>query len=185
MSDAEESVEVGGPELTIHDNLSRDSGGSSGTTCAAARTFPTTRLITAVRPDAIRRGLLAGQREEPAAPTDLRHRLGDQGRPGPVPDQLAEAERRDHRKIGPELDLFSFPAEIGTGLPVFHPKGAILRKVMEDYSRRRHEAAGYQFVITPHMTKAELFETTGHLGWYTDDSSRAWSRTGRSTTTSR
>ena len=81
---------------------------------------------------------------------------------------LAEAERRDHRKLGAELDLFSFPAEIGSGLPVFHPKGAIIRQVMEDYSRRRHDAAGYQYVNTPHVTKAELFETSGHLGWYKD-----------------
>ena len=81
---------------------------------------------------------------------------------------LAEAERRDHRKLGAELDLFSFPTEIGSGLPVFHPKGAIIRQVMEDYSRRRHDAAGYQYVTTPHVTKAELFETSGHLGWYKD-----------------
>ncbi|HLH58934.1 MAG TPA: threonine--tRNA ligase, partial [Streptosporangiaceae bacterium] len=79
---------------------------------------------------------------------------------------LAEAERRDHRRLGAELDLFSFPTEIGSGLPVFHPKGGIIRRVMEDYSRRRHEQAGYQFVNTPHLTKGELFETSGHLGFY-------------------
>jgi threonyl-tRNA synthetase len=82
--------------------------------------------------------------------------------------RLEEAERRDHRKLGAELDLFSFPEEVGSGLAVFHPKGAMVRKVMEDYSRRRHEAADYQFVNSPHITKANLFETSGHLDWFAD-----------------
>ena len=82
--------------------------------------------------------------------------------------RLEEAERRDHRKLGLELDLFSFPSEIGSGLVVFHPKGGIVRKVMEDYSRARHEAAGYDFVFTPHITKSELFETSGHLDWFAE-----------------
>ena len=81
---------------------------------------------------------------------------------------LEEAEKRDHRKLGLELDLFSFPPEIGSGLAVFHPKGGVVRKVMEDYSRKRHEEAGYDFVNTPHITKATLFETSGHLQWYAD-----------------
>ena len=81
---------------------------------------------------------------------------------------LEEAEKRDHRKLGAELDLFSFPEEIGSGLPVFHPKGGLLRKIMEDYSRARHEAAGYSFVNTPHITKSTLFETSGHLDWFKD-----------------
>lgn len=82
--------------------------------------------------------------------------------------QLAEAERRDHRKLGAELDLFSFPDEIGSGLAVFHPKGGTVRRLMEDYSRQRHVAAGYEFVNTPHITKSELFETSGHLDWFAD-----------------
>ncbi|MGZ8734879.1 MAG: threonine--tRNA ligase, partial [Acidimicrobiia bacterium] len=82
--------------------------------------------------------------------------------------RLEEAERRDHRKLGAELDLFSFPEEIGSGLAVFHPKGGIVRKVMEDYSRSRHEAAGYEFVNSPHITKKDLFETSGHLEWFAD-----------------
>ena len=81
---------------------------------------------------------------------------------------LEEAERRDHRKLGAELDLFSFPEEIGSGLPVFHPKGGIIRRELENYSRLRHEAAGYSFVATPHITKAHLFETSGHLPFYAD-----------------
>lgn len=82
--------------------------------------------------------------------------------------QLEEAARRDHRKLGAELDLFSFPEEIGSGLAVFHPKGGIIRKVMEDYSRDRHVASGYEFVYSPHVTKSNLFETSGHLEWYAE-----------------
>jgi threonyl-tRNA synthetase len=83
-------------------------------------------------------------------------------------DFLAEAEKRDHRRLGAELDLFSFPDEIGSGLAVFHPKGGVIRRVMEDYSRRRHEEAGYEFVYTPHITKEGLFQTSGHLQWFAD-----------------
>ena len=82
--------------------------------------------------------------------------------------RLEEAEKRDHRKLGVELDLFSFPEEIGSGLAVFHPKGGIVRRIMEDYSRQRHEQAGYEFVYSPHITKANLFEKSGHLDWYAD-----------------
>jgi threonyl-tRNA synthetase len=83
-------------------------------------------------------------------------------------ERIAEAERRDHRKLGAELDLFSFPEEIGSGLPVFHPKGGIIRRELENYSRRRHEEAGYEFVNTPHISKGELFHTSGHLPYYAD-----------------
>ncbi len=82
--------------------------------------------------------------------------------------RMEEAERRDHRRLGVELDLFSFPDEIGSGLAVFHPKGGLVRRIMEDYSRRRHEEAGYSFVTSPHITKAGLFETSGHLEWYAE-----------------
>jgi len=82
--------------------------------------------------------------------------------------RLEEAERRDHRKLGTQLDLFSFPDELGSGLAVFHPKGGVIRRVMEEYSRKRHVEAGYEFVYTPHVTKAELFETSGHLDWYAE-----------------
>ncbi|MBW8824789.1 MAG: threonine--tRNA ligase [Acidobacteria bacterium] len=82
--------------------------------------------------------------------------------------RLEEAEKRDHRRLGRELDLFSFPDEIGSGLAVFHPKGGLVRRLMEDYSRREHEAGGYEFVYSPHITKAGLFETSGHLDWYAD-----------------
>jgi threonyl-tRNA synthetase len=81
---------------------------------------------------------------------------------------LAEAEKRDHRRLGQELDLFSFPEEVGSGLAVFHPKGGIIRLAMEDYSRKRHIEAGYEFVYSPHLTKSALFEKSGHLQWYAD-----------------
>jgi threonyl-tRNA synthetase len=82
--------------------------------------------------------------------------------------RLVEAEKRDHRRLGRELDLFSFPDEIGSGLAVFHPKGGLVRRLMEDYSREQHERAGYEFVYSPHITKANLFEISGHLDWYAD-----------------
>jgi threonyl-tRNA synthetase len=82
--------------------------------------------------------------------------------------QLEEAERRDHRKLGAELDLFSFPDEIGSGLAVFHPKGGTIRRLMEDYSRQRHVEGGYEFVNSPHITKSQLFDTSGHLDWFAD-----------------
>ena len=83
-------------------------------------------------------------------------------------ERIEEAAKRDHRKLGVELDLFSFPDEIGSGLAVFHPKGGVIRRVMEDYSRKRHEEAGYEFVYSPHITKSTLFEKSGHLQWYSD-----------------
>jgi len=83
-------------------------------------------------------------------------------------ERLVEAERRDHRRLGQEMDLFSFPEEIGPGLAVFHPKGGLIRKLIEDYSRERHVAADYQFVNSPHITKKDLFETSGHLQWFAE-----------------
>ncbi len=82
--------------------------------------------------------------------------------------RLEEADKRDHRRLGAELDLFSFPSEIGSGLAVFHPKGGLIRRLLEDYSRQRHEEGGYQFVYSPHITKADLFATSGHLDWFAD-----------------
>ncbi len=98
---------------------------------------------------------------------------------------LEEAARRDHRKLGADLDLFSFPDEIGSGLAVFHPKGGIIRRELENYSRQRHEQAGYSFVNTPHITKGQLFETSGHLHWYADGMYPPMSWRARTTTSSR
>ncbi len=166
--DAEESVEVGGPELTIYDNLSPDTGEVVWKDLCRGPHIPTTRHIPAVKLMRSGGAYWRGSEKNP----QLQRIYGTAWESRDLQDEyltmLAEAERRDHRKLGAELDLFSFPTEIGSGLPVFHPKGAIIRQVMEDYSRRRHDAAGYQYVNTPHVTKADLFEISGHLGWYKD-----------------
>ena len=113
--------------------------------------------------------LLAGQPGQRAAAAHLRHRVAGQGRAARLPDlPRGGRQARPPPARAVELDLFSFPDEIGSGLAVFHPKGGIMRRTMEDYSRRQHEAAGYEFVYTPHITKGQLFETSGHLDWYAD-----------------
>ena len=167
-SDAEESVEVGAGELTIYDNLHAHTGERIWSDLCRGPHVPTTRYIPAFKLTRIAAALLARQPGESAAAADLRHRLGVRRGAGRHLNWLAEAERRDHRRIGTELDLFSFPDEIGSGLAVFHPRGGIIRKELEDYVRQRHIEAGYSFVNTPHITKAELFHTSGHLHWYAD-----------------
>jgi threonyl-tRNA synthetase len=166
--DAEESVEVGGPELTIYDNLSADTGEVVWKDLCRGPHIPTTRHIPAFKVMRSGGAYWRGSEKNP----QLQRIYGTAWESRDAQDQyltmLAEAERRDHRKLGAELDLFSFPSEIGSGLPVFHPKGAIIRQVMENYSRQRHDSSGYQYVNTPHVTKAELFEISGHLGWYKD-----------------
>ncbi len=164
-----EVMEVGGDELTIYDNLNRQGEIVWNDLCRGPH-VPDTRYIPANAIKVMRSSAaywLGDQSQE-----DLQRMYGTAW---PEKDQLrayldflAEAERRDHRRIGAELDLFSFPEEIGSGLPVFHPRGGTLRRVMEDYSRLRHEEAGYEFVNTPHITKGALFETSGHLEWYAE-----------------
>ena len=165
-ADAEESVEVGGPELTIYDNLDPKTGAVLWKDLCRGPHVPSTRAIPAFKLMRTGGAYWRGSEKNP----QLQRIYGTAWESRAAQDDyltmLAEAERRDHRRLGAELDLFSFPNEIGSGLPVFHPKGGIIRRVMEDYSRRRHEEAGYEFVNTPHLTKAELFETSGHLGFY-------------------
>jgi threonyl-tRNA synthetase len=164
----EESVEVGGAELTIYDNLDARSGEQRWKDLCRGPHLPATRDIPAFKLMRSGGAYWRGSEQNP----QLQRIYGTAWESREAQDaylhMLAEAERRDHRKLGAELDLFSFPTEIGSGLPVFHPKGGTIRRVMEDYSRRRHEEAGYEFVNTPHLTKAELFETSGHLGFYAD-----------------
>jgi len=164
--DAEESVEIGGPELTIYDNLDPKTGAVVWKDLCRGPHVPSTRSIPAFKLMRTGGAYWRGSEKNP----QLQRIYGTAWETRAAQDayltMLAEAERRDHRRLGAELDLFSFPNEIGSGLPVFHPKGGIIRRVMEDYSRRRHEEAGYEFVNTPHVTKAELFETSGHLGFY-------------------
>jgi threonyl-tRNA synthetase len=167
-ADDEESVEVGGKELTIYDNLAPDSGEVRWKDLCRGPHLPSTRQIPAFK---LMRSGGAYWRGSEANP-QLQRIYGTAWESRDKQDEylhlLAEAERRDHRRLGSELDLFSFPPEIGSGLPLFHPKGAIIRKVMEDYARHRHEQSGYDYVNTPHITKSGLFETSGHLGWYAE-----------------
>jgi threonyl-tRNA synthetase len=163
------NVEVGAGDITIYDNVERKEGTTVWCDLCRGPHLPNTKMIS---------NAFALTRSSSA------YWLGNQknqqlqriyGTAWPTKDalkayqeRLAEAERRDHRKLGSELDLFSFPDELGSGLPVFHPKGGIIRKEMEDYSRQRHVEAGYEFVYTPHITKGHLYEVSGHLDWYKD-----------------
>ena len=164
----EEAVEVGGSQLTIYDNLDPATGQECWKDLCRGPHVPTTRQIPAFKLMRSSGAYWRGSEKNP----QLQRIYGTAWESREAQDEylklLAEAERRDHRRLGAELDLFSFPTEIGSGLPVFHPKGAIIRRVMEDYARRRHEEAGYQYVNTPHLTKEELFQTSGHLGFYAE-----------------
>jgi threonyl-tRNA synthetase len=166
--DSGESVEVGGAELTIYDNLDPSTGELCWKDLCRGPHLPTTRNIPAFKLMRTGGAYWRGSEKNP----QLQRIYGTAWPSRTAQDDyrklLEEAEKRDHRKLGAELDLFSFPAEIGSGLPVFHPKGGIVRKTLEDYSRKRHEQAGYEFVYTPHLTKSHLFETSGHLEWYAD-----------------
>jgi threonyl-tRNA synthetase len=166
--DSGESVEVGGPELTIYDNLDPNTGELCWKDLCRGPHLPTTRNIPAFKLMRSGGAYWRGSEKNP----QLQRIYGTAWPSREAQDDylrlLEEAEKRDHRKLGAELDLFSFPAEIGSGLPVFHPKGGIIRKALEDYSRTRHEQAGYEFVHTPHITKSNLFETSGHLQWYAE-----------------
>ncbi|MEU8157675.1 threonine--tRNA ligase [Micromonospora sp. NPDC048986] len=165
--DTDEVMEVGG-ELTIYDNLDAKEDKVCWSDLCRGPHLPTTRLIGAFK---LMRSAAAYWRGSEKNPQLQRV----YGTAWPTRDELKaylklleEAARRDHRKLGADLDLFSFPDEIGSGLAVFHPKGGIIRREMEHYSRRRHEEAGYEFVNTPHITKAQLFQTSGHLPYYAD-----------------
>ena len=166
--DSGESVEVGGSELTIYDNLDPKSGELCWKDLCRGPHLPTTKDIPAFKLMRSGGAYWRGSEQNP----QLQRIYGTAWPSREAQDEyltlLAEAEKRDHRKLGAELDLFSFPTEIGSGLPVFHPKGGIVRKALEDYSRTRHEQAGYEFVYTPHITKSNLFETSGHLQWYAE-----------------
>jgi threonyl-tRNA synthetase len=164
--DSSESVEVGGAELTIYDNLDASTGELCWKDLCRGPHLPTTRNIPAFKLMRSGGAYWRGSEKNP----QLQRIYGTAWPSREAQDDylklLEEAEKRDHRKLGSELDLFSFPTEIGSGLAVFHPKGGTIRRVMEDYSRRRHEEAGYEFVNSPHITKSELFEISGHLDWF-------------------
>ena len=161
-----EGVEVGGPELTIYDNLDAGTGELRWKDLCRGPHVPTTRHIPAFKLMRSGGAYWRGSEKNPQLQRIYGTAWESRERQDEYLEFLAEAEKRDHRKLGAELDLFSFPTEIGSGLAVFHPKGGLVRKIMEDYSRRRHEEAGYHFVNTPHITKSELFEISGHLSWF-------------------
>jgi len=163
----EASVEVGGAELTIYDNLGRDGNPVWSDLCRGPH-LPSTKNIPAFKLMRTAAAYWRGSEKNPMLQRIYGTAWPSQDELNAYLELLAEAEKRDHRRLGTELDLFSFPEEIGSGLAVFHPKGGIVRRAMEDYSRIRHEEEGYEFVYSPHLTKAALFETSGHLQWYAD-----------------
>jgi threonyl-tRNA synthetase len=162
------NVEVGAGELTMYDNLDAKSGNMVWTDLCRGPHLPITRKIPAFKLMRTAAAYWRGSEKNPqlqriyGTAWESRDALKEYLR------LLEEAAKRDHRRLGVDLDLFSFPDEIGSGLAVFHPKGGIIRREMENYSRQRHEEADYAFVNTPHVTKAGLFETSGHLQWYAD-----------------
>ena len=168
-SDAAEgaSVEVGAGELTIYDNLGRDGKPVWSDLCRGPH-LPSTKFIPAYKLMRSAGAYWRGSEKNPMLQRIYGTAWPSQEELDGYLHLLAEAEKRDHRRLGAELDLFSFPEEIGSGLAVFHPKGGIIRRAMEDYSRKRHEEEDYQFVYSPHLTKAALFETSGHLQWYAE-----------------
>ncbi|WP_425566180.1 threonine--tRNA ligase [Sporichthya brevicatena] len=161
------NVEVGAGQLTIYDNHRKDGSLAWKDLCRGPH-VPTTGHIPAFKLMRSAAAYWRGSEKNPqlqrvyGTAWDTRDALKD------YQTRLEEAAKRDHRKLGVELDLFSFPDEIGSGLAVFHPKGGVIRRVMEDYSRQRHVEAGYEFVNTPHITKGHLFEVSGHLDWYAE-----------------
>ncbi len=163
----EASVEVGAGELTIYDNLHRDGTLAWKDLCRGPH-VPTTRNIPAFKLMRVAAAYWRGSEKNPqlqriyGTAWETREALKD------YQQRLAEAEKRDHRKLGAELDLYSFPDEIGSGLAVFHPKGGVIKREMEDYVRARHLEEGFEYVGTPHISKQGLFETSGHLPYYAD-----------------
>ncbi|GAA1630717.1 threonine--tRNA ligase [Georgenia ruanii] len=162
------SVEVGGGELSIYDNVRRGGEVAWKDLCRGPH-LPSTKYIG--NGFALMRSAAAywrGSEKNPQLQRVYGTAWPSKDELKAYTERLAEAERRDHRRLGSEMDLFSFPDEIGSGLAVFHPKGGIIRTQMEDYSRRRHLEEGYSFVSSPHITKKNLFEISGHLDWYAE-----------------
>ena len=163
----EASVEVGGTELTIYDNLGRDGKALWSDLCRGPH-LPSTKHVPAFKLMRSAAAYWRGSEKNPMLQRIYGTAWPSQDELDAHLELLVEAEKRDHRRLGQELDLFSFPEEIGSGLAVFHPKGGIIRRAMEDYSRKRHEEEEYEFVYSPHLTKAALFQKSGHLDWYSE-----------------
>ena len=164
----DEIMEVGGDELTAYDNLNpRTRERVWGDLCRGPH-IPTTKHIPAFKLTRSSAAYWRGDQKNASLQRVYGTAWESQEALDAHLELIEEAQRRDHRKLGVELDLFSFPDELGSGLPVFHPKGGIVRRELEDYSRHKHQQAGYEFVNTPHITKEQLYITSGHLEWYAD-----------------
>ena len=161
------SVEVGGGELTMYDNVRRDGSVAWKDLCRGPH-VPHTGYISAVALTKTSAAYWRGNQKNDTLQRVYGTAWASKEDLVAYRTRMEEAAKRDHRKLGAELDLFSFPEEIGPGLSVFHPKGGIIRMEMEQYSRARHLQAGYSFVNSPHITKAQLFQISGHLDWYGD-----------------
>ncbi|QRN80261.1 MAG: threonine--tRNA ligase [Nocardiopsis sp. BM-2018] len=162
------SAEVGAGELTIYDNIHSRTGELCWKDLCRGPHVPTTKAIPAFKLMRTAAAYWRGKETNPQLQRVYGTAWESKDKLKEYLAFLEEAEKRDHRKLGSELDLFSIPDEIGSGLAVFHPRGGIIRRVMEDYSRKRHEEGGYEFVYSPHATKSALFEKSGHLDWYAD-----------------
>ena len=166
--DSDEATEVGAGELTHYDNVNPRTNEVEWHDLCRGPHVPTTKYIPAFALTRSSAAYWRGDQNNAGLQRVYGTAWESKDKLDEYMTMLEEAEKRDHRRLGNELDLFSFPDEIGSGLPVFHPRGGIVRKEMEDYSRRRHTEAGYEFVYTPHITKQHLYETSGHLDWYAD-----------------
>src|ERR687898_217074 len=161
-------VEVGGAQLTMYDNLDARTGDLVWTDLCRGPHLPRTSTIPAFSLTRSAAAYWRGREKKPPLPRGDGPARGRKDAHKAYLEHLAEAERRDHRKLGVELDLFSFPDEIGSGLAVFHPKGGVVKREMEDYVRARHIEEGFDYVGSPHISKGGLFETSGHLPYYED-----------------
>ena len=165
----EGSAEVGAGELTIYDNVNPQTGETVWCDLCRGPHLPNTRMIgNGYALTRVASAYWRGNENNKQLQRIYGTAWPSKEELKAHQERLEEAAKRDHRKLGAELDLFSFPDEIGSGLAVFHPRGGIIRRVMEDYSRKRHEESGYEFVYSPHITKGNLFETSGHLQWYAE-----------------
>ncbi|MFM7272179.1 MAG: TGS domain-containing protein, partial [Actinomycetes bacterium] len=166
-ADSEDAGEVAGGVVGIYRNLAADGSTAYLDLCRGPH-VPSTARLGAFKLMKVAGAYWRGDERRPM----LQRIYGTAWESKAALDEhlhrLAEAELRDHRRLAVELDLLSFPEELGGGLAVWHPRGAMVRKVMEDYSRARHQQGGYEFVVTPHLANANLFETSGHLGFYKD-----------------
>ncbi|PAT09292.1 threonine--tRNA ligase [Corynebacterium hadale] len=166
--DSDEATEVGAGELTHYDNVNPRTGDVEWFDLCRGPHVPTTKYIPAFALTRSSAAYWRGDQKNAGLQRVYGTAWESKEKLAEYMTMLEEAEKRDHRRLGNEMDLFSFPDEVGSGLPVFHPDGGIVRMVMEEHSRQRHLKAGYSFVNTPHVTKGDLFKKSGHLDWYAD-----------------